>query len=286
MHGSVAKSWEGWRASKRAAEADAESLQTYDFQGQCCAQTTFCTPWPSIGANLRPHSAFARSRHHSLCGVGSAASAETPSSSPLHGRTKMTCCTHIYTVRLSDTCCGGLHTWLVHWPSAWRAAMVILSGLELQENRISQLCLPNARPTGCAHRSKGSAHMPTAWEGVPGYNKASPWKKTYDIVGQTYVCQHTMSMFNTTSYVILRYCILDIRYRMSKTVPMISYTICTYDVVCTQPTTSYVFLNLRYRILVRYVFLRYRLYVIRYRSVTYDIFCTWYDILGQSTILL
>ncbi len=95
------------------------------FQGQCCAQTTSCTPWLSIEANLRPHNASVRSRHHSLRGVGSAASAETPFSSPLHGRKRMTCCTQIYTVRLSDTCCGGLHTSLVHWPSAWRAAMAI-----------------------------------------------------------------------------------------------------------------------------------------------------------------
>jgi hypothetical protein len=57
-----------------------------------------------------------------------------------------------------------------------------------------------------------------------------------------------------------------------KNVPTTSYTICTYDVVCKPPTTSYVFLNLRYRI--RYVLL-----------VTYDIVCTWYDIVGQSTML-
>ncbi len=65
-------------------------------------------------------------------------------------------------------------------------------------------------------------------------SRASQWTKTNDIVGQTYdiVCQHTMSMIHTPSYVTLRYRIPHIRYRMSKNVPMISYTIWTYDVVC------------------------------------------------------
>ncbi len=86
-------------------------------------------------------------------------------------------------------------------------------------------------------------------------SRASPRRKTYDIVGQTcdIVCQHTMSMFNTTGYISLQYCIPDIRYCMSKNVPTISYITCTYNIVCTPPTTSYVFLNLQYRI--RYVFL-------------------------------
>ena len=54
------------------------------------------------------------------------------------------------------------------WPSARRAAMAIFSGSELQKNSISYLCSPNARPRGCAYCSKGSTHMPKAWEGVPG----------------------------------------------------------------------------------------------------------------------
>ncbi len=189
---------------------------------------------------------------------------------------KATCCTKIHTVRLSDTHWLGLHTSWVLWPSVRRAAMAIFSGSELQKNRISYRCTPDARPRGCAYCSKGSAHMPTAWEGVPGWlgQQGVTVKKTYDIVGQTYdiVCQHTMSMFNTTSHITIRYRIPDIRYRISKNMPTISYTICTQDVVCKPPTTSYVSLNLRYRM--RYVFL-----------VIYDIVCTWYDIVGQSTIL-
>jgi hypothetical protein len=96
-------------------------------------------------------------------------SAETPSSSPLHGRKKMACCTQIHTaVRLLDTHWGSLHTSWVHWPSVWRVAVAIFSGLDLQKNSISHPCSPDARPTGCTRCSKGSAHMPTAWEGIPG----------------------------------------------------------------------------------------------------------------------
>ncbi len=188
----------------------------------------------------------------------------TPSSSPLHGRKKMTCCTQILTVRLSDTHWGGLHTSWVHWPLVWRAAMAIVSGSDLQKNHISHLCSPDARPTGCARFQKDRPICPQHGRGSQDdcNSRATHWKKTYDIVGGAcnIVCKHTMSVFTTTSsrYVTRRYRMSDIRYRMSRKVHTMSYTICSYVVVCTPPTISYVFLNLRY--LVRYVFL-----------VTYDI---------------
>jgi hypothetical protein len=58
----------------------------------------------------------------------------------------------------------------------------------------------------CPQHGRGS---PGDWD-----SRESPWKKTYDNIGQTYdiVCQHTMSMFNTISYVTLRYRIPDILY--------------------------------------------------------------------------
>ena len=107
-------------------------------------------------------------RHATAVWVVSEA-AETPSSSPLHGWKERTRCTRIHTGRLSDIHWGGLHTSWVLWPSALRAAMAIFSGSELQKNRISYLCSPDARPRGYAYCSKGSAHMPKAWEGVPGW---------------------------------------------------------------------------------------------------------------------
>ncbi len=126
---------------------------------------------------------------------------------------------------------------------------------------LCRLCSPNARPTGCIN---SSAHMPTSWEGVPGDwdSRASPLKKTYGNIGETYdiVCKHMMSIFNTTSYVILRYRIPDIQYRMSK---KCAYDIVydmhlrcrmytTYDIACiSEPTISYTICfpcDLRYRI--------------------------------------
>ena len=84
-------------------------------------------------------------------------------------------------------------------------------------------------------------------------SRASQWKKTYNIVGQTYdiVGQHTMSMFNTTSYVTLRYRIPDIRYRMSK--------LCLRHRIRYAPTMSYV------------NHLRHRMYFWTY-DIVYDMF--------------
>ncbi len=100
-------------------------------------------------------------------------------------------------------------------------------------------------PRSSGRRRLTSAHMPTAWKGVPGWfgQQGAACKKTYDIVGQKYdiVCKHTMSVFTTTPYV--RHAIHTISYVKKG----------AYDVVydmhlrCRMYTT-YVFLNLLYRI--------------------------------------
>ncbi len=94
-------------------------------------------------------------------------------------------------------------------------------------------------------------------------------------------------MFITTSYVTLRYRIPDIRYRMSNNVPTTSYTICTYDVVCKPPTTSYVFKisepTISYTIC-SHCDLRYRMYVIRYRRSKYDAKIT-YDVVPTALFI-
>jgi hypothetical protein len=63
--------------------------------------------------------------------------------------------------------------------------------------RACSSCSPDVWPTGCAHCSKDSAHMPTAWERILGCleQRGIALKKTYYIVGRTYdiICRHTMS---------------------------------------------------------------------------------------------
>jgi hypothetical protein len=95
------------------------------------------------------------------------------------------------------------------------------------------------------------------------------------------VCKHTMSELNTTSYMTLQYRIPDIVYCMSKKVPTKSYTIYTYDVVCIPPTTSYVFLNLQYRICLP-CDLQYRMYLTLYCRSKYDTVITYHVVPEMS----
>ena len=127
---------------------------------------------------------------------------------------------------------------------------------------------------------KDSAHMPTPWAGVLGKfevpGRCLQNRRTISYVSHTtlYINVRCRSI-NTTSYVgydiVRKHTILyvNIGCRMWRT---ISYTICTYDVVRTGRTMSYVCLDVRYRI--RYVF-----------KVTYDIVCQTYDIVCWDTIL-
>ncbi len=147
--------------------------------------------------------------HTTAVCVGSEA-AETPSSSPLHGWNKRTRCTWIHTVRLSDTHWVGLHT---SWSTGLQHGELpcpIFQDQDCRKAVVSRLWWPDARPTGCANRSKGSAYMPTAWEGVPGWlgQQGVDLKKDIQYSGS------------------------DLRYRMQT-----YYVNIYYDIVC-QPTIS------------------------------------------------
>ena len=90
------------RACAAPSPTHTVTINIYHFKGSVvhrpplvhpdCPLELFCIPT----VPLRGHATTV------LHGVGSAASAETPFSSPLHGQNKTTCCTQIHTGRLSD----------------------------------------------------------------------------------------------------------------------------------------------------------------------------------------
>ncbi len=122
--------------------------QYISFQGHCCRRTPLvhpdcpfkleliCAPGPTVTVPLRGHAP-------TVC-VGSEALQvlKPPPPAPYIGRKNATCCTQIPTVRLSGTHCGGLHTSLVHWPSAWRAAMGIFSGWNCRKTVFPSFACP------------------------------------------------------------------------------------------------------------------------------------------------
>ncbi len=175
------------------------TINLYHFKGSVAHRPPLVhTDWPlelifTATVPLRGHAT-------TVCGVGSTATAETQSSSPLHGRKRMTSCTQIYTARLSDTHSWGLPTsWVLQhgerpWPffqgqNCRKTVLPTFARLMrgLQDAHTDQKVQPI-----CSQHERGSQGD---WD-----SRESQWKKTYDIEGQTYdiVCQLTMSMFNTT----------------------------------------------------------------------------------------
>jgi hypothetical protein len=90
------------------------TINLYHFMGGVAHRLPLLHPESPLELICTPPVPLQSLCHRRLRVVGSSASAETPSSSPLHGRNKMTCCNQIHTVRLSDTHLGGLHTSWVH----------------------------------------------------------------------------------------------------------------------------------------------------------------------------
>ncbi len=86
------------------------AINLYHFKGSVKHRPPLLHPDSPLEQICTPREPLRGHCHRSLQGVCTAASAETPSSSPLHGREKLSCCTHIHTVMLSQILIEGVFT--------------------------------------------------------------------------------------------------------------------------------------------------------------------------------
>jgi hypothetical protein len=134
------------------------------------------------------HSASARSRHHSLHGVGSAAGAETPSSSPLHGQKKPPVAPRSiqwgYQIPIEGACTLHGSSGLQHGELPWP----FFQDLNCRNTVFPTFARPMLGLEDAHTVQKVRPIYPKHGRGSQGDwdSRASQWKKTYNIVGQTY----------------------------------------------------------------------------------------------------
>jgi hypothetical protein len=99
--------------------------QCGSVQGHSCAQTTPVTPCQPIQAKMLVERPMQATTTPGFRGYVQPLHVQHPSSSPLGSSEKLSCCSNIGTVRLSDRPISGLHSWLVQRQCLWTATTAL-----------------------------------------------------------------------------------------------------------------------------------------------------------------
>ncbi len=151
----------------RTATYPPSDHQFIAFQWQCCAQTTSSILLLSIGANLHPTVPL-RGHATSVCvGLKALQVLKPPPPARYVAEKKLPVAPRSiqwgYQVPIEWACTLDGSTGLQHGERPWP----VFQDRTCRKTIFSTFVRP--MPQGCTYCSKCSAHMPTAWEGVPGW---------------------------------------------------------------------------------------------------------------------